>query len=846
MSDQVSPPRGFGLRLRLARAALGWERVWPAAWPALAVLGFLAVAALLDVLPALPGWAHAAALVLFAAALVAAIVWGVLGRAGYRSWPDRLAARRRIEVASGLPHRPLQALGDRPSTSLDGAAASLWAAHQRRMAEAARRLRVGWPAAGLGRHDPWGLRSVLVILLLLGVVDAGADWRERVGRAFAPNLGGGTATAAASFDIWVTPPDYTGLPPQFLRAENTDPVRVPTGSTLLAQVHGGSTAPRLSIDQDAKEFTAVDKHNFRAEATLASGKLLTVTQGGTTLGRWPIEIVPDNPPTIGFTKAPQATPRAALRLDYQAGDDYGVETAKALVRRDGAPADEAPIEIELPLPGLHLKEAQGTTYQDLTPHPWAGLPVTIRLVATDALGQTGESEPLQMILPERQFRHPVARAIIDQRKELVKDANSRLPVAEILGDLNKRPVLYRDDLAVFLALQMAQSRLRLDDDPATIPPVVKLLWDTALRIEDGSMSMAERELRKLQQQLQDALAKGAPDAEIERLMSELRQALDRYLQSLAEEMQRNPGQQRQSVDPSQTITGRDLQRMLDRARELARNGARDQARELLSQLQNMLENLRAARPGDNEQGSKEAQQMMRGLREMMQRQQQLLDRSFRAQRQPGREERNGQQQPGRQQGQQQQGKQQGQQRGQQGQPGDDGQDDAGQMGEMGDAAGQQEGLRRMLGEMMRRLGDGMGDIPEPFGRAERAMRDAAGALQRAQPGEAIGPQTEALDQLQQAAREFAKQLQQKGNGWGEPSNNETGAADRDQRDGTERDPFGRPLSSNGTYDQGDVKIPGDNMLQKSRQILDELRRRAGERSRPEIELDYIERLLKRF
>jgi uncharacterized protein (TIGR02302 family) len=354
--------------------------------------------------------------------------------------------------------------------------------------------------------------------------------------------------------------------------------------------------------------------------------------------------------------------------------------------------------------------------------------------------------------------------------------------------------------------------------------------------------MAERELRKLQQQLQDALAKGAPDAEIERLMSELRQALDQYLQSLAEEMQRNPNQQRQPVDPSQTITGRDLQRMLDRARDLARSGARDQARDLLSQLQNMLENLRAARPGDNDQGSNEAQQMMRGLREMMQRQQQLLDRSFRAQRQPGRQDRNGQQQG------QQSGRQQGQrgQPGQQGQPGGDGQDDAGQMGDMGDAAGQQEGLRRMLGEMMRRLGDGMGDIPEPFGRAERAMRDAAGALQRAQPGEAIGPQTEALDQLQQAAREFAKQMQQKGNGWGEPSNSETGAADRDQRDGTERDPFGRPLSNNGTYDQGDVKIPDDNMLQKSRQILDELRRRAGERSRPEIELDYIERLLKRF
>jgi len=153
----------------------------------------------------------------------------------------------------------------------------------------------------------------------------------------------------------------------------------------------------------------------------------------------------------------------------------------------------------------------------------------------------------------------------------------------------------------------------------------------------------------------------------------------------------------------------------------------------------------------------------------------------------------------------------------------------------------------MLGEMMRRLGDGLGDIPEPLGRAERAMRDATGALQRRQPGEAISPQTEALDQLQQAARDFAQQMQRRMQGqWGNPNEDEVGATDGQQRDQVERDPLGRPVSNNGTYDQGDVKIPDQNTLQKAREILDELRRRAGERSRPEIELDYIDRLLKRF
>ncbi len=129
------------------------------------------------------------------------------------------------------------------------------------------------------------------------------------------------------------------------------------------------------------------------------------------------------------------------------------------------------------------------------------------------------------------------------------------------------------------------------------------------------------------------------------------------------------------------------------------------------------------------------------------------------------------------------------------------------MSEMGDAAGQQEALRRMLGEMMRRLGEGAGNIPEPFGRAERSMRDASGALGRGRPGEAIGPQTDALDQLQQAARDLAQQLQnQLGSGWGKPDG-EVGATDRAGRERIERDPLGRPVSNNGTYDRGDVKIP---------------------------------------
>jgi uncharacterized protein (TIGR02302 family) len=805
----------LSMRLRLARGALLWERVWPACWPALAGFGAFLVLGLFDLLPLLPSTLHLALLFGFGASIVVSVA--IITRRIVL--PDRIAARRRIERASGLEHRPLQALADRPSTALDPQAARLWQAHLRRMEAATRRLRVGLPAAGLARIDPLGLRALLAMLLVIGAIDAGVDWRERLVRALSPPFPGGSPAVVASLDLWVTPPEYTGLAPLFLQAKTIETIRIPTGSTLLAQVHGGNAIPRLAIDDEGRDFEAVDKQNFRMAATLTKGRQIQVSQASTALAAWPIEIIPDNPPKIAFAKPPAATPRAALRIDYQASDDYGIEGIRVVIRRDGGKPNEM-LEFEAPLPTLHPKEAQATSYHDLTPHPWAGLPVELRLVAADALGQTGESEPVRIKLPERVFNHPIARAVIDQRKELVIDPGARGAVADALSDLRERPSLYRDDAIVFLGLRLAEQRLRLNDDDKSLSEVEQLLWDTALRVEDGHMSLAERELRRLQQQLQDALAKNAPDAEIDRLMRELQQALDRYLQALAENLARNPDQAEQPIDPSRVITGRDLQHMLDRARELARDGARDQARELLSQLQNMLENLRMARPGQTPQrGSSQAQQMMRGMHDLMQRQHQLLDRSFRAQ-------------------------QQGQQ-GRMGQRGQQGGDQQDATSEMGDAAGQQEGLRRMLGEMMRRLGDGFGEIPDPLGRAERAMRDATEALQRRQPGAAIGPQTEALDQLQQAAREFAQKME-RALGRGNPDDNDVSATDSEPRDQVERDPLGRPMSNNGTLDRGDVKIPDQNTLQKAREILDELRRRAGERFRPEIELDYIERLLKRF
>jgi hypothetical protein len=60
------------------------------------------------------------------------------------------------------------------------------------------------------------------------------------------------------------------------------------------------------------------------------------------------------------------------------------------------------------------------------------------------------------------------------------------------------------------------------------------------------------------------------------------------------------------------------------------------------------------------------------------------------------------------------------------------------------------------------------------------------------------------------------------------------------------DPLGRPLRGRDYGDDSTVKVPGEIDVQRARRILEELRKRFGELARPQLELDYIERLLKDY
>ncbi len=810
----------FSRRLILAWIAILWERVWRAGWRAACIAGLLLAIALSDVLPALPGWLHLAVLLGFAGA----IAWTLWRGFRFFAAPAFPEARRRLEIVSQLEHRPLALLRDSQATGADDPGTrALWLAHRQRMLERLANLRSVRPAPGLARRDPLAFRGAVLVLLSAALIMSWGEGWERIARAGLPDIEGAAAAGPAALEVWLTPPPYTRLAPRFLTARQTitEPLHVPAGAKLLAHVRGGRGTPELRLGATSIPFTAMSARSFRAEGKLTATTRLTVTQRGRILGQWAINVVRDQPPSIGFLRPPSKTSRSTLRLDFEAKDDYGIASVRAYIRRanQGSQGDDEVITLKLPA-GAGGKALKSASYHDLTAHRWAGLAVIIRLEAVDAIGQKGLSAPFKTVLPERVFTHPIARALIEARKELIRDPANRQAVAEIVGDLSARPDRYNHDIVAFMAMRSVRARLFMDRSKRALREVGRLLWDTALRIEDGRLSLAERDLRKAQRELMEALSKDRlADKELQRLVDKLQKALDRFMRQLAEQMKKNPerfGQDTPLDRNAMVLEQRDLQRMLQRLRDLARSGNRRAAREMLSMLRRMLENLQGMARQRGQQGKHPAAKVMRDLQGLIRRQQRLMDRTFRDAQRLGRRGENapgqrGENAPGRDQGETRQSRQ--------------------------GMAGEQETLRRGLGGVMRRLDELLGRIPGNLGRAEREMLGAGEALRRGQPDRAVPPQGRALQQLRsgsrQAMQRFGRRLgMMRGRpGW---------------RRGDRRDPFGRLREGTGGFNTSDIKIPEESELQRAREIMDELRRRAGERHRPKLERDYIDRLLRRF
>ncbi len=846
---------------RRARRAMMLERAARLAWPLWALAAAFLGLALLGAPQALPFWAHVALLAGFAAAAA----W--LGHRAVLGWRMPSAAEALARLDADAPGRPASAIEDAlASGATDPQAQALWAAHQARMAGRAAQARAAPADLRVSAQDRFALRHAAAVALAAGLLAQVGDGGARLSEALSPVTARAAIVAAPdpSFEAWASPPPYTGAPPIYLteRASEAAPLTLPVGTELTLRVFDADAPPVFGGEaaDSAEGFVTQSEGLHSLSGVLRRDGAIHIDLGGERLAEWGVSVTPDAPPSIAFTEPPTGARSGALQFAFEARDDYGVASAQAVIAIDadaapppGAPALDTifePIAFELPLPLTgDAGEVAESVVESLVEHPWAGLPVTLTLVARDGSGQEARDRST-LKLPARPFREPLARALIEQRRHLAWSLGAAERVHDVLLAVTAHPDDVFDDVSAYLTTRLAIRRLgyAIEEDRVRdeAEGVMELLWEAALRIEDGDLSDAERRLRDLQERLSDAIEQGAPQDEIAELMQQLREALRDYMQQLAQEALRDQadGEALPEIDPDQMMSQQDLEDMLQQLEDALRNGMEDLARQMLQQLQQMLENLQMAQPGQ-QQGGGQGEQAMQELQDMIGRQQGLADRSFEALR----DGQQGQGQAG--QGEQGEGQGQGQAQGEGGQnPTGEGQGQGqgqaqGQGGRgLGDIARDQEALRRMLDELRQGLpgkgedGAGGGDA---LSRAEERMGSARDALEGGDADGALQDQVDALDALREGAQELAQQMQQ-----GQPGQSQQAGRNGRSGDVRDEDPFGRPTASDGPQDGDSVRVPDESVMKRARELMDEIRRRAGDRSRMPEELEYLQRLLDRF
>nr|WP_170361620.1 TIGR02302 family protein [Ruegeria arenilitoris] len=778
--------------------------------------------------------------------LLVALVWGI------RRFhlPRRAEALMRVDAS--LPGRPIQALmDDQAIGAMDADSVALWRAHQTRMAQRAAQAEPVKPDLRLADRDPYALRYSALLALVIAVL-FGSFWR--IGSVAEMTPGAATAGQGPSWEGWVEPPRYTGLPTLYLADQSGPILSVPQGSRITLRFYG--EVGDHSLTETTSPLGAEDASEVEQDFLATRSGQLTID--GPAGRNWAVNIIADTSPKIAIADEAETEAGGRMKLPFTAVDDYGVVSGSAVIALDLAevsrsyglaavpePREVITVELPMPITGDRIDFTEDLI-EDFSQHPWAHLPVKVTLTARDAADQEGHSDPYQTTLPARRFFDPLAAAVIEQRRDLLWARDNATRVSQILRAVSHLPEgFFRSDTA-YLRLRVTLRRLEMFDDYGLTleqqEEIAQALWDLAIIIEDGTLADALERMRRAQERLTEAMKNGATDEEIAELIQELREATQDYmrqLQRLAQENGEFDENQQGENGESLQMTQDDLQRMMDRIQELMEQGRMAEAQQALEEFQRMMENMRVTQ-GQGQGQQSEGQQAMEGLAETLREQQGLSDQAFRDLQE--------QFNPGAQAGESQgnEGRNGGQGRGQshegQGGRGSDQQGD-GQQGQ-GSLADRQQALRDELGRQQQNLpgaGTPEGDAArDALGRAGRAMDEAENALRNDDLADAIDNQSEAMEALREGMRSLGEALAQ--NQQNQPGQ---GSQEGDMQ-ANSRDPLGRNPGSNGSISTDDSLLQGEDVYRRARELLDEIRRRTGETDRPQIELEYLKRLLERF
>ncbi|EJF74647.1 TIGR02302 family protein [Bartonella alsatica] len=782
---------------------LSFERIWVRLLPFLLVLSLFCSLSWFGIFSILDYWPHLLLLGLMLFSALASLFFLIRFR-----FPTTREINQRLERVNGLKNQPLSIQADSLcSENDDGSSAIVWREHQRRMAKQLHTLKTGFIYPNSAAYDPLALRAVFVLLCVCAFSFSFGSQGGRLADAF--DFRPIVDETSMRIDAWVTPPVYTGVAPIYLTKDEKTQLIIPEGSNLVVRiVNGAGITVKAISEEDAHEILFSKKNEKMAlnpivhfETHLEHSIVLFVSSRHKQW-QWRLQVIRDQPPTIHWLEKPGRILTGSLELQYELDDDYGV--AKAFVEmepflnhyKSASALYKAP-EIKLLLP--RGGKGKMRMVQDVSAHPWAGSEVKITLVAEDDAQQQGRSKTFVMTLPQRVFSNPVARAVSELRRILALDVSAQERVLDMLFALLVRPEEGLQNFAHFLVLQSAWTRLSMAETEDDLRDVVDYLWQIALGIEGNQLESVQKNLKQAQAALRDALRYGAPATEIERLMADLRKAMDEYIHALGEKAQDNGNSNNNNFSRS-NLSRDTLEKKLDLIEEMAKIGSSLAAEQLLAEVEQTLDHLQVQKgdQGGQKHQSQSAQmkEKMDKLGDLMRRQQEILNETHRLEM----EQKRGESIP------EQQRK---------------------------SLKQKQDELQSELSTLEKELLAQGFESNGAFKKAEEKMNFAGNALDQGKNKISMQNQTDALESLRLGAQNVLEKMREI---FKEAADNRNAASSLE-------DPLGRPLSSKTDEEQENTIISRESDQIRARQILEEIRKRLGKEHILEAEKNYLERLL---
>lgn len=616
-----------------AHRVLWLEALWSELrWP----IFFIAIwvgASLYHLPQSLPDSLHA----LLEGIMIISILWIIQHKIKRLDPITSRAIDQRIEKDSQLPFHPLSTLSDHVASfekdSNNNHHQLIWAQHQSRALTATQKLRVSFPRFFPNKRIK--LVALLVFLTLGATLYAsGPHTLSRLRAGFLPGTDD-DYTPLPSFQAWIDSPAYAPAAPLFLtHTLQNAPTPFAEGATIHIII-SDSISPPILRGVAIQHIKRLSARSWQLDASLHRSRKLSLHVRGRVLARWKVDITPDRAPRLSWTGIPKADPTTGqTRFPWKAEQDHGLASLEIIL--SAAPQKKQTLQYHILRLPLSLKgtptHAENKTLLDLSDDPLAGMKVQAQLHGRSVSGLESKSSPIIFTLGARSFSDPLARALIFLRQHIALKLES---ISEAQKDLS---LLTQLNLPGDLQLPLVAINASFQNN-IPLSALQEKLWFLARYAEDRQqsglvMAASMAELRAAQYDVQHQInlmgETHPPSLEQQRI---LRQCLDRVEEALNHHMKLMVLKANQNgiVMPLPNGEKAPWTKLAQNIEKDTQHNATHQASEHLRQMVEMADHIRQASISDMQSlaqqmaAQAEARAQRAALRDLVKRETELLN-----------------------------------------------------------------------------------------------------------------------------------------------------------------------------------------------------------------------------